>query len=84
LPSADATATFESTFRLPFNVVNVGETPTPVPPEKGRNAFYLGDDGNLIKVDKEDEFALGFPLLRGEVFFTTPQGTAAVCIPCAR
>jgi hypothetical protein len=84
LPSADATATFESTFRLPFNVVNVGETPTPVPPEKGRKAFYLGDDGNLIKVDKEDEFALGFPLLRGEVFFTTPQGTAAACIPCAR
>ena len=24
------------------------------------------------KVDRQDEFALGFPMLRGEVFFTPP------------
>jgi hypothetical protein len=57
---------FTSTFRLPFNV---GKTGGHERPERGRNAYYLADNGSLIKVDKQDEFALGFPLLRAEVFF---------------
>jgi hypothetical protein len=69
LPSGSPTATFESTFRLPFKVTPEGKRETP---ERGKTAYYLDDDGSLIKVDKQDEFALGFPLLRGEVFFTTP------------
>lgn len=59
-------AEFASTFRLPFKV---GENGALAKPERGKNAYYLGDDGSLIKVDKQDEFAQGFPLLRAEVFF---------------
>jgi hypothetical protein len=69
LPSSGDTASFGSTFRLPFRV---GENGVPEKPERGKKAYYLADDGSLIKVDKQDEFALGFPLLRAEVFFTTP------------
>ncbi len=69
LPSSGETATFNSTFRLPFKVAKDG---APAKPERGKNAYYRADDGSLIKVDKQDEFALGFPLLRAEVFFTTP------------
>lgn len=65
---ATATASFESIFRLPFKVGKAGAL---AQPERGKNAFYLDDDGGLIKVDKQDEFAQGFPLLRAEVFFTT-------------
>jgi hypothetical protein len=57
---------FDSTFRLPFKVAKDGVL---AKPERGQNAYYLGDDGSLIKVDQQDEFALGFPLLRAEVFF---------------
>jgi hypothetical protein len=65
LPTGDPTATFDSTFRLPFKVGKQG----PEPAERGKNAFYLADDGSLVKVDKQDEVALGFPLLRAEVRF---------------
>jgi hypothetical protein len=69
LPAGTGSASFTSTFRLPFKV---GKDGVPAKPERGKNAYYLADDGSLIKVDKQDEFALGFPLLRAEVFFTTP------------
>ncbi len=66
LPSGTPSATFEATFRLPFKV---GKNGVPAKTERGENAYYLGDDGSLIKADKQDEFAQGFPLLRAEVFF---------------
>jgi hypothetical protein len=66
LPSSGATAHFDSTFRLPFKV---GKTGVPQTPERGQSAYYLGDDGSLIRVHRQNEFALGFPLLRAEVFF---------------
>ena len=69
LPSSKPRATFNSTFRLPFAVVKDG---TRVIPERGKNAYYLGDNGSLIQVDMQNEFALGFALLRGEVSFTSP------------
>jgi len=65
-PSGPVSATFHSTFRLPFNI---GKTGGRERPEVGRNAYYLADNGGHIKVDKQDEFALGFPLLRAEVVF---------------
>jgi hypothetical protein len=64
LPSSGATANFDSTFRLPFKVGK-----TRVPEKRGQNAYYLGDDGSLIGVHRQNEFALEFPLLRAEVFF---------------
>jgi hypothetical protein len=66
VPGGEPTARFNSTFRLPFNI---GKTGARERPEIGRNAYYLADNGSLIKVDKQDEFALGFPLLRAEVVF---------------
>jgi hypothetical protein len=66
LPVIGATATFESTFRLPFAVAKNGKF---AKAERGKPAYYLGDNGRLIRVDRESEYALGFPLLRGEVFF---------------
>ena len=69
VPSTGETATFESTFRLPFNVVKNGRRTAYAPPLRGRSAYYLGDSGELIRVHPQDEFAKGFPLLRGEVFF---------------
>ena len=68
-PLSGNTASFESTFRLPFAVTKDG---TSAPAQHGKNAYYLGDDGSLIKVDKGDEYSQGFPLLRGEVFFAAP------------
>ena len=66
VPADPPSATFTSTFRLPFNV---GKSGGREGPERGRNAYYLADDGSLIKVDKQDEFTMGFPLLRAEVVF---------------
>lgn len=66
LPTVGATATFESTFRLPFNVTRSGKASAP---QRGRAAFYLAADGSLIRLDRQNEFSQGFPLLRGEVFF---------------
>jgi hypothetical protein len=65
LPSGTPAARFDSTFRLPFAVANGKHQRT----ERGKVAYYLGDDGSLIKVDNRDESALGFPLLRADVFF---------------
>jgi hypothetical protein len=65
-PNGPITATFESTFRLPFTLAAGDRRERP---ERGRRAFYLGDDGRFIRVDKEDECALGFPLVRAEVYF---------------
>jgi hypothetical protein len=64
-PPMGVPATFDATFRLPFKVTKMGR----VKPERGTNAYYLADNGSLIKVDRQDEFAMGFPLLRAEVFF---------------
>jgi len=72
VPSSGETATFEATFRLPFHVVRAGRSTVWTPPKRGKTAYYLGDDGSLIPVQRQDEYAKGFPLLRGEVFFTTP------------
>jgi hypothetical protein len=73
LPSTGHTATFESTFRLPFNVVKSGRRGTTMTvPQRGKPAYYLADSGALIQVDRQNEFSQGFPLLRGEVFFDTP------------
>jgi hypothetical protein len=56
---------FTGTFRLPFQVTSAGARIEPV---RNGQAFYLGDDGSLIKVQSE-EFAFGFPMLRAEVTF---------------
>jgi hypothetical protein len=73
VPTSGQTATFESTFRLPFNVVKTGRRGTAFTrPEHGRVSYYLRDDGSLQLVHRQNEYAKGFPLLRGEVFFTTP------------
>jgi hypothetical protein len=65
-PNGVVSATFDSTFRLPFTLASGDRRERP---ERGRRAFYLGDDGRFIRVDKEDECALGFPLMRAEVYF---------------
>jgi hypothetical protein len=57
-------AKFSGVFRLPFSVKN-GEK---AKPRKERDAYYLGDTDNLIKVTK-DERALGYPTVRIEVNF---------------
>jgi hypothetical protein len=59
---------FTGTFRLPFRVTSVGKPEKPV---HGQRAFYLGDDGNLIRVPPE-AYALGFPMLRVDVTFACP------------
>jgi len=56
---------FTSTFRLPFQVTSAG---TRIAPVRGGEAFYLGDDGSLIKV-RSDEYAFDFPMLRADVTF---------------
>jgi hypothetical protein len=56
---------FTGTFRLPFQVTGAGTRSTPA---RGGQAFYLGDDGSLIKV-RSEEYAFGFPMLRAEVTF---------------
>lgn len=60
-----APSCFTGTFRLPFQVTSAG---TRVEPVRGGQAFYLGDDGSLIRV-RPEEFAFGFPMLRAEVTF---------------
>jgi hypothetical protein len=65
-PPAGNPALFNSTFRLPFAVAQNGARERVV---RGKKAYYLGDNGSLIAVDRLDESALGFPLLRAEVFF---------------
>jgi hypothetical protein len=57
-----------ATFRLPFQISKIGR---PVPAGPGR-AFYLDDDGSLIRLHR-DESALGVPVLRAEVTFDPPR-----------
>jgi hypothetical protein len=64
-PSLGGTASFTATFRLPFRVTSAGKPDRPV---RGEHAFYLGDDGSLIKVQPQ-EFAFSFPMLRADVTF---------------
>jgi hypothetical protein len=66
-PTGDSlgSSCFTGTFRLPFQVTSAGARTEPV---RGGQAFYLDDDGSLIKVQPE-EFAFGFPMLRAEVTF---------------
>lgn len=66
LPTGRSTAEFDSTFRLPFTLGREGRRERQ---EHGRRAYYLADDGSLIRVDSRDEFALGFALVRAEVYF---------------
>ncbi len=58
----------QATFRLPFQISKKGR-PVPAQPDK---AFYLDDDGSLIKVHR-NESALGVPVLRAEVTFERPH-----------
>ncbi|MBI4638030.1 MAG: hypothetical protein HY727_16970 [Candidatus Rokubacteria bacterium] len=55
---------FSGTFRLPFSMSGKSKTT----PQKGKDAFYLGDTGTLIKVGT-DEKSLGIPTVRFEVTF---------------
>lgn len=65
IDSTEEEFSFTGTFRLPFAMSADGKKVKPVP---GKDAFYLGDDGSLIKV-KQNERALGFPTVRFEVNF---------------
>jgi len=55
---------FTGVFRLPFTVDRYGWHR----PQASKEAFYLGDQGQLIKV-KPDERSLGFPTVRVEIDF---------------
>jgi len=61
---------FTARFRLPFKVGPAGnpEHFEDGDDERGENAFYLADDGQLMKV-RHHEFALGFPTVRADVTF---------------
>lgn len=54
---------FRGTFRLPFAKDASGHT---IKPRHGKDAFYLGDDGEPFPVGK-NERALGWPTVRFEV-----------------
>lgn len=56
---------FTGVFRLPFVLGKDGKREKPEPL---KDAFYLSDDGKLLKV-RRDEFALGFATVRLELTF---------------
>jgi hypothetical protein len=56
---------FTAKFRQPFAMSAHGER---VKPRRGRDAFYLGDNGHLIPV-RQDERAVGWPTVRFEINF---------------
>jgi hypothetical protein len=60
-----APASFTGTFRLPFSVDRRGNRFKAHP---HRDAYYLGDRGQLIRV-QPDERSLGFPTVRVEIDF---------------
>jgi hypothetical protein len=64
-PADFAPASFTGVFRLPFMVDRFGWRQRA---QWNSEAFYLGDDGQLIKV-KPDERSLGFPTVRVEIDF---------------
>jgi len=64
-PAAFGPANFGGVFRLPFAMSSKGKKEKP---RRGRDAFYLGDDGKPFPV-KKDELSLGLPTVRVEVTF---------------
>jgi hypothetical protein len=56
---------FSATFRSPFRLTKAGHPDKPV---RGHHAFYLADNGDVIRIE-QDEFSLGVPTLRAEVTF---------------
>jgi hypothetical protein len=64
-PEMFASASFGGVFRLPFALDKSGKKGKPRP---GKDAFYLGDTGQLIKVGK-GELSLGYPTVRVEIGF---------------
>jgi hypothetical protein len=64
-PKDFAPASFTGVFRLPFMVDRFGWRQRA---QLNREAFYLGDDGQLIKV-QPDERSLGVPTVRVEIDF---------------
>jgi hypothetical protein len=64
-PANFGTSTFTGTFRLPFALDRRGKR---IKPHPTRDAFYLGDRGQLIRV-QPDERSLGFPTVRIEIDF---------------
>jgi hypothetical protein len=64
-PKDFAPASFTGVFRLPFMVDRFGWRQRA---QSNSEAFYLGDDGQLIRV-KADERSLGFPTVRVEIDF---------------
>lgn len=58
-------ARFTGTFRLPFALDRRGKR---IKAHSSRDAFYLGDRGQLIRV-QPDERSLGFPTVRVEIDF---------------
>ena len=63
-PAKFGEAPFTGVFRLPFTV----ERRSWRRAFSGREAFYLGDRGQLIRV-LPDERSLGFPTVRVEIDF---------------
>jgi len=62
---ADLKFTFSGTFRLPFSVSQAGQRERV---SRGRDAFYLDDQGRLDRV-KHDEQSLGVPTVKLEINF---------------
>jgi hypothetical protein len=63
-PEMFAQASFGGIFRLPFVVHNDKK----VKPQKGVQAFYLGDNGDFIPI-QQNETSLGYATVRVEVGF---------------
>jgi hypothetical protein len=63
-PEMFAPASFGGVFRLPFAVHNDKK----VKPQKGVQAFYLGDTGSFIPV-QQNETSLGYATVRVEIGF---------------
>lgn len=64
-PEMFAPASFGGTFRLPFAVRN---DDMKVKPQRGVQAFYLGDNGDFIPI-QQNETSLGYATVRVEVGF---------------
>jgi hypothetical protein len=64
-PAKFGEAPFTGVFRLPFTVDKRGWRHRA---HSSKEAFYLGDHGQLIKV-QPDERSLGFPTVRVEIDF---------------
>jgi hypothetical protein len=63
-PESFAPASFSGVFRLPFVVHNDKK----VKPQKGIQAFYLGDGGDFIPI-QQNETSLGYATVRVEIGF---------------